>query len=213
MFFQEAGSEIKCCVCQTETTGAHECPICLKPVHAICRGNLNDDNPDLEGYGSKVTCKNCTNSEPPVKKTTSWCIKFPPNLDLKHKTPQSKSSTRSTESRCICLNCFCRNEDPKVYVLSRRNPSTKERHVRRRHPESTLKDIEIYNFECNRSDLEKARQMYYGSNQNNAEKSSKQPSQRLILFSSSKEKKCNLTQSTLKSTRNNQPQNNVNPRK
>ena len=55
-------------MCKAESTGAHECYICKNPVHAICASKLTEVD---EGYGSKVTCRNCEGDEPPVKKTTT----------------------------------------------------------------------------------------------------------------------------------------------
>lgn len=57
--------EKSCCVCKAETTGAHECYICKNPVHAICASKFTEVD---EGYGSKVTCRNCEGDEPPVKR-------------------------------------------------------------------------------------------------------------------------------------------------
>lgn len=160
---------------------------------------MNNDHPDLEGYGSKVICKNCGNSEPPAKKPTSWCIKYPSNLDLKHKTPQStqvKSSAKAIETRCICLECFHQNEDPKVYVMSRRDSHTKNRHLKRRHPGSTLNNIEIFNFESHGGDLEKARQMYYASSKNNATQTGPKVSGQMLIHSSTSKKTSHFFAST-----------------
>lgn len=160
---------------------------------------MNNDHPDLEGYGSKVICKNCGNSEPPAKKPTSWCIKYPSNLDLKHKTPQStqvKSSAKAIETRCICLECFHQSEDPKVYVMSRRDSHTKNRHLKRRHPGSTLNNIEIFNFESHGGDLEKARQMYYASSKNNATQTGPKVSGQMLIHSSTSKKTSHFFAST-----------------
>ena len=53
-----------------------------------------------------------------------------------------------------------------MFVMCRRDPNTKQRHVKRRHPESTLKNIEIYNFECHECELKEASQSYYLSSSN-----------------------------------------------
>ena len=94
--------------------------------------------------------------------------------------------------KCLRLDVFVWNVDPKVecrsnvdpkgYVMSRRDLSTKERHVKRRHPGSTLNKIKIFNFESHGSDLENACQLYFKcSSTKSSKKDCKVPiNQRLI---------------------------------
>ena len=63
-----------------ESTGAHECYIWKNAVHAICASKCTEVD---EGYGSKVTCRNCEGDEPAVKKTTTWSIKYPSKSPFK----------------------------------------------------------------------------------------------------------------------------------
>lgn len=151
-------SEQLCCVCLKECTGAHHCLSCKNAVHIPCA----DSSGAEEGYGSKVTCKNCINVEPPLKKSaTDWFIRYKPGKvqELRHKVP----SKESAEKRCICMACFYDGKDPKVYVLSRRDSSTKERHVKRRHPSKTVKEVEMCGFECYGEKINAAKKKYEDS--------------------------------------------------
>ena len=151
-------SEQLCCVCLKECTGAHHCLSCKNAVHIPCADSTGAE----EGYGSKVTCKNCISIEPPVKKSaTDWFIRYKPGKaqELRHKLPSKKIA----EKRCICMTCFYDGGDLNVYVLSRRDSSTKERHVKRRHPSKTLKDVEICGFECYGQKINAAKTKYEDS--------------------------------------------------
>lgn len=68
-----------------------------------------------------------------------------------------------------------KNEDPKVYAMSMCDAYTKERdgHLRRRHPQSTMSSFEIYDFESTGNNIQKARQKYYDTNENNAKQGPK----------------------------------------
>ena len=158
-----------CAVCLSECTGAHSCSVCHKIVHVICSEASTSD--EDEGYGSTVICKKCSeqsNDEPPIKKTIDWAIKYPPKSEtLKHKKPQPKSANKSKtnrlfeqEKRCICLTCFRDGQDPGIYVMSRRDNSTKERHVLRRHAGEARNDVAIVNWECIGDEMEQARDKY-----------------------------------------------------
>ena len=116
-----------------------------------------------EGYGSQVICNNCIGDEvdePPVKKTTNWCIRYPPvNTEPKRKIPKKRESKLTPrETRCICITCFKNEVEPSVYVMSRRDNHTKERHLRRRHPGLTIGEIEVFNFECFGKDIGDAKE-------------------------------------------------------
>ncbi len=50
-----------------------------------------------------------------------------------------------------------------VYVLSRRDNYTKERHLKRRHPSKTLNNVQIFGFECYRTDINEAKEKYENS--------------------------------------------------
>lgn len=154
-----------CCVCLKESSGAHTCSVCHKTAHAIC--SETSPNEEEEGYGSAVVCKNCSNDEPPIKKTLGWVIKYTPESDSrKHKKPQPAKPPRSLveqEKRCICLTCFRVNKDPSIYVMSRRDNSTKERHLKRRHEGETVKDITIVDFECSGKEIHEAKTKYFYS--------------------------------------------------
>ena len=54
---------------------------------------------------------------------------------FKHKAPKAKQQSQQFEwkSHCIYLTCFERNAEPMVYVMSRRDKTTKEYHALRRH--------------------------------------------------------------------------------
>ena len=142
-------SELFCCVCQKPSTGAHCCILCKKVTHAISTCCTNSGLE--EGYGSEVICNKCIDNEPPVKKTINWCIRYPPiTAEPKRKIPKKQESKLRTfgETRCLCITCFKNEVEPSVYVMSRRDNHTKERHITRRHPGLTISEIEIYNFEC-----------------------------------------------------------------
>ncbi|CAB3976871.1 Hypothetical predicted protein [Paramuricea clavata] len=152
-----------CCVCGLESSGAHSCSSCLQDVHVIC-GKINGD----EGWGCSVLCNNCT-TEPPAKKTSSWSIAYPSrSQELKHKVPNLKQQTEKSEwkTHCVCLTCFENGMEPNIYVMSRRDSSTKNRHVLRRHPQVTLSQISIVNFDSNGKEVSLAREKYYASTNN-----------------------------------------------
>ena len=164
-----AAVSLCCAVCLSECTRAHSCSLCHNAVHIICaEANTNNDD---EGYGSTVVCKNCSersNDEPPIKKALDWAIKYPPKSDtLKHKKPQLKSANKprpnrlfEREKRCICLTCLRDGQDPSIYVMSRRDYSTKDRHISRRHAGKARNDVAIVNWECSGRDVEHAREKY-----------------------------------------------------
>ncbi|CAH0730445.1 unnamed protein product, partial [Brenthis ino] len=54
-------SDIVCCICQKESSGAHTCIICNQVVHVICTDSTL--GADYEGFGSKVTCIRCAQTE------------------------------------------------------------------------------------------------------------------------------------------------------
>ena len=181
-------SDLFCCVCKEPSTGAHHCILCKKVTHAIPTCSTSSDLE--EGYGSKVICNNCTDDEPPVKKTTTWCIRYPSvNDEPKRKIPkkQDSKSKALSENRCICITCFKNEVEPTVYVMSRRDNHTKERHLKRCHPGLTMGEIEIYNFECFGKDLSDAKKKYLEAQESKGEAAilkrkldQKTPSQRLI---------------------------------
>ncbi|KAL4711345.1 hypothetical protein ACJJTC_019186 [Scirpophaga incertulas] len=53
---ESLSSAILCCVCSEETTGAHSCRMCKRPIHAICAA---PEKNTAEGFGSKVVCPLC----------------------------------------------------------------------------------------------------------------------------------------------------------
>ena len=94
-----------------------------------------------------------------MKKTTNCCIRYPPiTAEPKRKIPKKQESKLRTfgETHCLCISCFKNEVEPSVYVMSRRDNHTKERHLRRRHPGLTISEVEIYNFECFWKDLSDA---------------------------------------------------------
>ncbi|CAB4020647.1 Hypothetical predicted protein [Paramuricea clavata] len=152
-----------CCVCGLESSGAHSCSSCLQDVHVIC-GKINGD----EGWGCSVLCNNCA-TEPPAKKTSTWSIAYPSrSQELKHKVPNLKQQTEKSEwkTHCVCLTCFENGMEPNIYVMSSRDSSTKNRHVLRRHPQVTLSQISIVNFDSNGKEVSLAREKYYASTSN-----------------------------------------------
>ncbi|KAJ8720835.1 hypothetical protein PYW08_006300 [Mythimna loreyi] len=54
--FRELSTPLVCCVCSEETTGAHSCRMCNRPIHAICAA---PEKNMAEGCGSKVVCPLC----------------------------------------------------------------------------------------------------------------------------------------------------------
>ena len=183
-------SELFCCVCKRPSTGAHHCKLCKKVTHAV--STCSTSSGEEEGYGSNVICKNCVGDEPPVKKTSAWCIRYTPvSAEPKRKIPKTNESKSKalTETRCLCIACFKNEVEPSVYVMSRRDNHTKERHLIRRHPGLTINKIEIYNFECIGKEMNEAKQKYLETQESKGESApairksvKKRPSQRLITI-------------------------------
>ena len=152
-----------CCVCQLESSGAHSCSSCQQNVHVTC-GMING----YEGWGCSVICNNCA-AEPPAKKTSSLNITYPSTSQtLKHKVPNPKKQTEKNEWKChcVCLTCFENGIEPNIYVMSRRDTYTKNRHILRRHPQVALSQIRIVNFDANGKEISSAREKYFASSSN-----------------------------------------------
>lgn len=149
----EANKKLLCCVCKKECTGAHSCSSCKEPVHIPCAVPGAEDE---EGFGSKVLCNNCSKDEPPLKKTKMWLTPYTSDDIRKRKVPKSSEKER----KCICITCFEEEREPAMYVMSRRDNSTKERHLKRRHAGKTMKEIQILHFECDSEKMRAAKLKY-----------------------------------------------------
>ena len=149
----ESEEKLLCCVCKEECTSAHSCYSCKKPVHVPCAVPGNEDE---EGFGSKVLCKSCSSDEPPLKKTKMWLNPYTSDDIRKRKVPKYSEKER----KCICITCFEEEREPALYVMSRRDNSTKERHLKRRHVGKTMKDIQILHFECDDEKMRAAKLKY-----------------------------------------------------
>lgn len=88
---QSLDSQLLHCVCTEETTGAHSCRTCNRPIHTICAAPEKDI---AEGYGSKVVCPLC------VKNTLAVGNRISSKENLREQVQKMLKTSGKKNSSC-----------------------------------------------------------------------------------------------------------------